>query len=156
MSVAPMRSELPVLFGDIDSNPKASNVIWEHEQKHMMALDVPSLLRIQMGHAKIYCNRAMAVPLRQALDNIVERGLAAQVKSFDGCFCIRRARGDALRLSVHSWGMAIDINAATNQLGTRGNMTTELAACFLDEGFIWGGEWAHRPDPMHFQYVQED
>ena len=32
-------------------------------------------------------------------------------------------------------------------------MTEELAKCFEDSGFIWGGRWIDCPDAMHFQYA---
>lgn len=149
MSAArPLRSELPVLFGEIEDGH------WADEAKHMVTIDVPPQLHAGLNR-RMYVNRAIAQPLLDAFANILDRKLEGQVKSFDGCYCIRKRRGDLLRLSVHSWGMAVDINAATNQLGTRGDMSVELAQCFIDAGFVWGMEW-HRPDPMHFQFVTED
>ena len=152
----PLRSELPVLFGEIDLRKLSTAEAWPNEIKHMIAIDVPTPLQARTGRKRIYCNRAIAVPLRQALDNVVLRGIVLELKTIDGCFNIRKQRGDLLRLSFHSWGMAIDINAAENVLGTYGNLSGSLVACFTDAGFVWGGEWKHRPDPMHFQYVTED
>lgn len=149
-AVKPLRSELHVLFGEIENGEH-----WPDEAKHMVELAVPPLLQVRLNRRQLYVNRAIAGPLTVAFANILERGLQDQVKSFDGCYCIRKQRGDLLRLSVHAWGMAVDINAATNQLGTRGDIPVELVKCFTDAGFIWGGEW-HRPDPMHFQFVTED
>lgn len=144
----PLRSELPVLFGEIENGK------WEDEAEHMQLVDFPTPLR-PLGVVRVYCNKVMAVPLRQALDNIVARGLAHQLKEWGGCFSIRKQRGDLLRLSVHSWGLAIDLNCSTNQRGTKGDLSPELVACFEDVGFEWGGRW-QLPDPMHFQYVTED
>ena len=144
----PLRSELSVMFGEIVDGK------WADESHHMVLVDFPDRLK-PLGVVRVYCNRAMAVPLRQALDNIVERGCIHQITSFDGCFNIRKQRGDLLRLSVHAWGMAVDFNAGENELGSAGNMTKEFIACFEDVGFEWGGRW-HRPDPQHFQYVTED
>lgn len=144
----PLRSELPKLFGEI------RNGNWKAEKDHMCFVDMPTLLKIHTGKARIYCNKAIRLPLRQALDNVVARGLAAEFKTFDGCFCIRNSRGSS-RLSTHSWGMAVDVNAETNRMYTDGDMSHELAACFEDEGFVWGGRWKHK-DAMHFQYVTEE
>lgn len=149
----PLRSELPVLFGEIELKPEGG-VQWKDESQHMQLVDFPTKLKA-LGVVRVYCNKVMAVPLRQALDNIVERGLTHQLVSFDGCFSIRKARGDLLRLSVHSWGLAVDFNADSNELGTVGDMQPAFVACFEDAGFVWGGRW-ERPDPMHFQYVTED
>ncbi|MEW6326879.1 MAG: M15 family metallopeptidase [Thermodesulfobacteriota bacterium] len=54
--------------------------------------------------------------------------------------------------SVHSWAIAIDVNAAWNAFGQRDfEMSEEFAACFEEVGFVWGGRWS-KPDAMHFQY----
>ena len=55
-------------------------------------------------------------------------------------------------LSMHSWGIAIDINPATNAYGTQGDIPAEFVQAFKDVGFSWGGDWK-TPDPMHFQYA---
>lgn len=102
--------------------------------------------------AKVYCNRDMVKPLEQAFENIVKRGLVDQVESWDGCFNIRPKRG-LKSMSLHSWGIAVDINAATNGLGAKPTMSPELVACFTDAGFHWGGVWS-RPDGMHFQLAK--
>ena len=105
---------------------------------------------------KIYCNKQMLVPLETAFYNIIDRGLTDQMKTWDGCFNIRRKRGRN-SWSLHSWGIAIDINAAWNRLGQEPKMNRDLVKCFLDAGFDWGGYWVNRPDGMHFQlsYINE-
>jgi hypothetical protein len=62
----------------------------------------------------------------------------------------RDVRGQAGRKSNHAFGIAIDINALTNVLGTSGDMPTEVVDQWLVEGGDWGGLWS-RPDPMHFE-----
>ena len=59
---------------------------------------------------------------------------------------IRGAEGK----STHAWGMALDINALTNVLGTEGDMPEEVVRQWEIEGGEWGGDWS-RPDPMHFE-----
>jgi hypothetical protein len=56
-------------------------------------------------------------------------------------------------MSLHSWGLAIDINAATNRFGGKPTMSAELVKCFTDAGFDWGGVWSN-PDGMHFQLAR--
>lgn len=117
-------------------------------EKHMMLLkldypDIPALPK------QIYCNKDLKGPLINALNRVVLYGYADQIKTWDGCFNIRRKRG-AVSQSLHSWGIAIDINAAWNQLGKPPTMSKELVQCFKDAGFDWGGDW-YRPDGMHFQ-----
>jgi hypothetical protein len=98
---------------------------------------------------KIYMNRDIKLPLLNALFDIQKKGLKNELKTFDGCFCIRSKRG-LTELSMHSWGLAIDINASTNKLGTIGDMNKDIVEIFKKYGFSWGGDWK-RKDPMHFE-----
>jgi hypothetical protein len=143
----PKRSELTRLFGTI------INGNWADEEKHMGMLRVPLALQPPFP-AHIYCNKAMESPLALAFANISALGLAGELKSFDGCFNIRASRG-LPTLSNHSYGLAIDLNAAENPLGGETTLSPALVKCFTEAGFVWGGTWLRR-DPMHFQYVTED
>ena len=62
----------------------------------------------------------------------------------------RVIRGETVDRSNHAYGLAIDINALANVLGTTGDMPVEVVAQWEFEGGDWGGDWA-RPDPMHFE-----
>jgi D-alanyl-D-alanine carboxypeptidase len=123
-----------------------------NEGKFMVVWDVPSELEHGAIPRKIYCNKDIVPALTQAFKNINDRGLANQVKTWDGCFNIRKKRG-ATSMSLHSWGLAIDINAAWNGFGKRPTMSPELVKCFTDAGLDWGGVWK-KPDGMHFQIAK--
>ena len=145
------RSELPLKFGSVEDVAI--------DQSFMSYCPVPPALQMFLTFkgrsvAKVYCNDEMKAPLFRAFQNIVGRGLKQEVKEFGGCFNIRKSRSDD-RWSVHSWGMAIDINPTENPLGSPGKLSPGLVMCFTDEGFIWGGSWKV-PDPMHFQYCTND
>ncbi len=72
--------------------------------------------------------------------------------SFGGCFAYRPQRTGS-KLSTHSWGIAIDLNPATNQQGSDGNMDPKLVEIFRCARFQWGGDWKGKArDPMHFQF----
>ena len=73
-----------------------------------------------------------------------------ELKTWDGCFNIRKQRGSLLSMSLHSWGVAIDVNAAWNGLGKVPQLTPAFVKACKDAGFDWGGEWK-RKDGMHFQ-----
>ena len=62
----------------------------------------------------------------------------------------RVIRGETAARSSHAFGLAIDVNALTNVLGTTGDMPAEVVAQWEFEGGDWGGDWT-RPDPMHFE-----
>jgi hypothetical protein len=62
----------------------------------------------------------------------------------------RGVRGLETFKSNHAFGLAIDVNALTNVLGTTGDMPEEVVRQWEAEGGEWGGDWS-RPDPMHFE-----
>jgi len=119
------------------------------EGGYMFMWDVPAELEIGVIPKKLYCNRAMVGPLSIAFRNLIERGLVTELKTFDGCFNIRKKRGLNSQ-SLHSWGIAVDLNAFENQLNQYPKLSDEFVKCFTDAGFDWGGSWA-RKDGMHFQ-----
>jgi hypothetical protein len=61
----------------------------------------------------------------------------------------RDIRGEDAK-SSHAFGIAVDINALANPLGTAGEMPEEVVRQWEAEGGEWGGDWG-RPDPMHFE-----
>lgn len=126
-------------YGDPSANERRFMVVW----------DVPTALEHGAIPKRIYCNKDIIPLLEKAFKNVNDRGIAAQIKTWDGCFNIRKKRG-AASMSLHSWGLAIDINAAWNGFGRKPTMSPELVKCFTDAGFTWGGTWK-RPDGMHFQ-----
>jgi len=84
-----------------------------------------------------------------------------------GTFNYRKINGTN-RLSMHSFGITIDINISesnywqwdcgcTNENGVKGyknRIPIELVLIFEKHGFIWGGRWKHY-DTMHFEYRPE-
>lgn len=124
------------------------------EKTWMTLWDIPKYINdaIPALPNKIYCNKDLVAPLEQALRNVINRGLAHEIKTWDGCYNIRLKRG-LTTLSLHSWAIAIDINAAWNALGKKPTMSKELVKCFTDAGFDWGGLWK-RLDGMHLQLAK--
>jgi len=80
------------------------------------------------------------------------RGLARVVDPGDyaGCFAPRRIPASG-SLSLHAWGLAIDINAAANPQFADSRQDRRLVRAMEDAGFTWGGRWPTAPDPMHFE-----
>ena len=118
-------------------------------ENNMVVWDVPGWLQIGVIPKKIYCNRDLIKPLANALENLVKRGYVSELKTWDGCFNIRKKRG-LNSMSLHAWGLAFDINAAWNQLGKEPTFSEGFIKCITDAGFDWGGYWK-RKDGMHFQ-----
>jgi hypothetical protein len=98
-------------------------------------------------------NVGMFPQLRAALEEIVGRGLAPSIhpQEYGGCYVPRFIAHDpSLGSSLHSWGIAVDLNVPENLRGTRGHMDPGVVAAFKRWGFDWGGDW-HYTDPMHFE-----
>jgi len=122
------------------------------KESNMTLWDVPGHLEVGIIPKRLYCNRDMIVPLTNAFTNLISTGKVAELKTFDGCFNIRKKRGLS-SMSLHSWGIAIDVNAAWNQLNMVPTLSPEFVKCFTDAGFEWGGTW-QRKDGMHFQLAK--
>ena len=93
--------------------------------------------------------------------------LPSEIKAFalhpSGVFNYRKI-SNTNRLSVHSFGIAIDLNVKDSHYWiwdkAKGNMKYknkipfEIVEIFEKHGFIWGGRWYHY-DTMHFEYRPE-
>lgn len=90
------------------------------------------------------------------------------IQNIGGTFVWRKISGTD-RLSMHSFGMTIDINVSFSNYwqwdcGCKSESTVlkeysnriplELVRIFEKYGFIWGGNWYHF-DTMHFEYRPE-
>ena len=144
-------------FGDIrrfarddgTADPK-----WEQQFMGRATLPFPIPLDWDMSKSAtgIRCHKLIAPLLQAVFTEVVQRGLQKSVKTYGGGYTWRMKRGQA-KPSTHSWGIAIDLNARTNAMGTRGDMDPALVALFEGYGFTWGGRWSGaNKDPMHFQY----
>ena len=99
----------------------------------------------------VTCHRLMVRQLRGALQAVKDAGLAGTIHSYDGCYVPRFIeRNPTHAISLHTWGIAIDIDAATNGRGTKGTMNPRVVQIFKQWGFRWGGDWSYT-DPMHFE-----
>jgi len=73
----------------------------------------------------------------------------------DWGYCYRDVRGNVGKLSNHSSGTAIDLNATKHPLGKVGTFPNEkvpmIRALAKKYGLIWGGDYRNRKDEMHFE-----
>jgi hypothetical protein len=115
------------------------------------------------GARELYMHRIVAPVWGRVLDRWATRiqaGDPYRVLTMS-CFAPRAKRGGT-NASVHSWGAAVDVNADTNRLiapcapddprrQTARDMPDAWIADARAEGFMWGGDFGGRFDPMHFQ-----
>lgn len=73
----------------------------------------------------------------------------------DWGYAFRDIRGNVGKLSNHSSGTAIDLNATRHPLGKVGTFPNEkvpmIRALAKKYGLIWGGDYRNRKDEMHFE-----
>ena len=115
-------------------------------REYVRTEDVPIL-------GTVTCNKAMLPQLRGALAEVQRLGLADAIhpEEYAGCYYPRYiGRDPGNGLSLHSWGIAVDLNVPGNQRGTVGEMDRTVVAVFKRWGFAWGGDWSYT-DPMHFE-----
>lgn len=71
-----------------------------------------------------------------------------------GTFNFRKIRGSRRAISTHAYGAAIDFDAEKFPLGSAARMPEWFVQCFTDVGFVYGGDFKGRKDPMHFQFAR--
>jgi D-alanyl-D-alanine carboxypeptidase len=110
------------------------------------------------------CHRTIVPAIQGALNEIAAAGLAGAIdvtntNRYGGCFAPREVRSDGGttggNLSRHAWGMALDMNTASNPMGGVPTMDCRVVWIFRKWGFAWGGNFT-TPDGMHFEWVGED
>ena len=73
----------------------------------------------------------------------------------DWGYAFRMVRGSTDKLSNHSSGTAIDLNATQHPLGKVGTFPAEkvpmIRALAKKYGLRWGGDYKSRADEMHFE-----
>ena len=79
----------------------------------------------------------------------------ARMHLYGGCYEFRNI-GGSHKLSLHSYGAAIDIDPENNPRDKKyqegvGMMPRAVVDIFEAQGWKWGGNFSTRPDCMHFQ-----
>lgn len=164
-SAKPMtRQEMAAAFGDPrlavnddDGRPAlgVTDAAWVAE--NLIKVELPQMKGVPgfPASGRIWFHKNAAEPLKAAIAEISQRGLMSRIESFDGTYSpsVPLMAGPG----SHAFGIALDLNAATNRLGTGGapigakGSLIELVPIFEKHGFYWGGRFA-RPDPNHFQF----
>lgn len=133
-----------ILSSTLVDGTRITGAAWE--RKHMVI--VPSLPGVPR---RLYVNRAIVEPLTLALEAVA--GSIYRVRTI-GCFAPRGKRGNPSSLSLHSYGIAVDVNSDANPM--RSPIVTDMPIGWVEKweaiGWTWGGRW-RTPDPMHFQFA---
>jgi hypothetical protein len=156
-------AELNAYYGNPDSNSDgAADPLWEAANIVNLVPPYKMVLAWDTSRSvsRIRCHRKVSDSLTIILHNIASHyGTQSEIEAarlhlFGGAYMFRLMRGSP-RLSVHSWGAAIDLDPAYNQFGRRydeslGMMPHVVADIFAEQGWTWGGHWP-KADAMHFQ-----
>ena len=129
--------------GQIEPDPE-----WVEE--HIVTADVPLL------DGPVRCNEVLLPQLEGALAELEERDLGHLIDpaEYGGCWVPRHIMHEPDRaLSLHAWGLAVDLNVATNPYGAEPQMDERVVDVFERWGFAWGGHW-RTPDGMHFELLE--
>ena len=105
---------------------------------------------------KLQCAQAVApllIGFAEEFNRLIENIDGAKLD--DWGYCFRDVRGVTGKLSNHSSGTAIDLNAMKHPLGKVGTFPNEkvpmIRALAKKYGLIWGGDYRNRKDEMHFE-----
>ena len=107
-----------------------------------------------------FVNKDFQIKLASAFSSLQKNNLHTEIKTFDGCYNDRSIRGSG-SLSQHAFAMAIDLNASLNPMVVKpfdkitpqdrqGKWSGQFIAIMKNAGIFYGGDFSHRPDPMHW------
>jgi hypothetical protein len=128
-------------------------------ETHEFGFDNPAIPK------RIYANKSLVPKLIRVLQELNEKGLIGEIKTWDGLYNVRNMRGSKSVLSRHSWGLAVDLNATWNPLvkvtpQNRAAMrkkhvkwSEKFLQVWRDNGFDCGADWKDRLDGMHFELI---
>ncbi len=115
--------------------------------------NIASTTQIPLLNGTVTCHRQMLRQLYGAMSEVQAAGLGPLIdpSQYGGCWVARHIDFNPSKpISMHGWGLAVDMNVSTNQLGARPTLDARIVEIFDRWGFVWGGRWS-RPDGMHFE-----
>ncbi|MEI7488374.1 MAG: M15 family metallopeptidase [Chryseobacterium sp.] len=133
---------------------------------YIVLIDLPYPMRLAWDKNtsvnKLSCHKIISEPLKDVFNELLEFYGYEKIKElgidlYGGCFMYRKMRGGT-SISVHSWGLAIDLDPERNQLKET-SLTARFARpkykpmidIFYKHGFISLGREKNY-DWMHFQW----
>jgi hypothetical protein len=133
-------------------------------EHNLVSIEWPTL----KGKSKLRVNKMEGVDKKLFLigQEIAKLPKSQRIWAEGACTYEYRVIKDTDRLSMHSFGIAIDLAptktqywkdeapSETAKIGYKNTMPLSIVRIFEKYGFIWGGRWYHY-DTMHFEYRPE-
>ena len=120
-------------------------------EQRIVSIKLPyTLLYAGSAVTRTRCHHLAADNFLAALEDIASRGLMSQCRHYGGIYNQRVKRGGN-RPSTHCWGIAIDLEPDRYPLGSSERFSDEIIEIWKKCGFLYGGDFDGRKDPMHFQ-----
>jgi len=111
--------------------------------------------KVEGTNLKLRCAEKVAPLLINFAKEFNELIEPLDVGADDWGYCYRMVRGTTDKLSNHSSGTAIDLNASKHPLGKVGTFEAGkvpmIRALAKKYGLTWGGDYKNRKDEMHFE-----
>lgn len=151
--------ELRTVFGDpmpfVNDKPT-----WESQALTTQQLTTPLIYAYAQDQSitRVRAHRLLADHLAATLQACVSKGVPRERMKYGGCYVWRAKRTATGQLSLHTWGVAVDLEPAENPLGEPWvddgkRLDARIIATFKDMGWFWGGEFQGTKDPQHFQWA---
>jgi hypothetical protein len=152
-------AEVIEVFGDPHRYVSAPEV-WEAETLRIVQLSQPLIYAIDTGLSisRVRAHRYLVEHLAETLMTCLDAGVPPGRMKYGGCYCWRTKRSGH-HLSLHAWGIAVDLEPTENPYGEPWRddgigLDPRVIDTFRHSHWKWGGEFTP-PDPMHFQWATE-
>lgn len=149
--------ELVERYGKPWDGPAAYHAFEAEHMDMWRAEDCESRIGLEadlLPFKKMYVNKDIIPLLDTTFLVLKDLDLLGELKTYDGCWNVRPIRGTEAdpRWSIHSFGLALDFNAATNPMGGPVAFSPRFLAAWKACGWTCGADF-HRVDGMHFQWA---
>lgn len=157
----PRYQDLNSFYGNPDVNGDGkADIEWEINSLMTIAPPYPmfwswSKEKVKFIRLHKRCGHHFQRALKDILNNFDNEFIVKhQLDQCGGAYNFRLMRGGN-KLSVHSYGAALDLAPEINWFGrpyspTIGMMPRAVVDIFAKQGIRWGGKWS-KPDAMHFE-----
>lgn len=112
------------------------------------------MARVTMGDVSVWVHHLIAPIVAHLMAECEDKGYQLRTGECWG-YCNRAISGTS-KASNHSWGLAVDLNAPANPMGS--NLVTDMPEwmppLWEAKSFRWGGSYTQKKDAMHYEFME--